>query len=44
MHGLLPRNFEGKPMNIEQSYRCLKSGVRQGRNRKYNSGSSKPSN
>ena len=26
MHGQLPRNLEEKLVDIEQSYRCLKSG------------------
>jgi hypothetical protein len=43
MHGQFPRNLDKKLVDNEQSYRWLKFG-NIGRNRKYNSGSTRPSN
>ena len=44
MHGQFPRNLDEKLVDIEQSYRWLKSGDIKRVNRKYKSGSSRPSN
>jgi hypothetical protein len=43
MHGQMPSNLDEKLMVNEQSYRWLKFGVIKGENRKYSSGSSRPS-
>jgi hypothetical protein len=44
MHGQLPRNLDEKLVDIEQSYRWIKSGDIKGETESKNSGSSRPSN